>query len=79
MFEWFVLSLQIGSLQAPFAIPEEIEARENKMKDYFFKEIDRLVNEKQLCYVKTIAIAANVIKSLNLLLVSRYVIINIVL
>lgn len=49
------------------------------MKDYFFKEIDRLVNEKQLCYVKTIAIAANVIKSLNLLLVSRYVIINIVL
>ncbi|XP_015588783.1 protein phosphatase 1 regulatory subunit 21 [Cephus cinctus] len=49
----------IGRLNTPFPIPEEIEAREAKIKDYFIREIDNLVNEKHLCHVKNLSIAAN--------------------
>ncbi|XP_063991826.1 ELKS/Rab6-interacting/CAST family member 1 isoform X2 [Diachasmimorpha longicaudata] len=53
------ISNMIGSLKAPFAIPEEIEAREAKIRDYFLREIERLVNEKHICHAKNLAIAAN--------------------
>ncbi|XP_011312433.1 protein phosphatase 1 regulatory subunit 21 [Fopius arisanus] len=49
----------IGRLKAPFAISEEIEARETKIRDYFLREIERLVNEKHICHAKNLAIAAN--------------------
>lgn len=49
----------IGRLTTPFAVPEEIEAREIKIKEYFLREIDKLITEKHLCHVKNLAIAAN--------------------
>ncbi|XP_043257927.1 ERC protein 2 [Colletes gigas] len=49
----------IGRLTVPFAIPEEIEAREAKIRDYFLQEIDKLITEKQVYHVKNLAIAAN--------------------
>ncbi|XP_070519473.1 putative leucine-rich repeat-containing protein DDB_G0290503 isoform X2 [Cardiocondyla obscurior] len=49
----------IGKLNAPFAIPEEIEARELKIRDYFLEEIERLTNEKHIYHVKNVAMAAN--------------------
>ncbi|XP_034941413.1 ERC protein 2 [Chelonus insularis] len=49
----------IGTFKAPFAIPEEIEAREGKIKEYFLKEIDKLINEKHIYHAKNLAIAAN--------------------
>ncbi|XP_011881660.1 PREDICTED: ankyrin repeat domain-containing protein 18A [Vollenhovia emeryi] len=49
----------IGKLSAPFAIPEETEARELKIRDYFLEEIERLTNEKHVCHIKNIAMAAN--------------------
>ncbi|XP_057338987.1 protein phosphatase 1 regulatory subunit 21 [Microplitis mediator] len=49
----------IGSLKAPFALPDEIEAREAKIKDYFQREIDKLITEKQIYHAKNLAIAAS--------------------
>lgn len=49
----------IGKLSTPFALPEEIEAREFKIKDYFLEEIEKLINEKYICHVKNLAMAAN--------------------
>ncbi|CAK9814692.1 Protein phosphatase 1 regulatory subunit 21 [Anthophora quadrimaculata] len=49
----------IGRLTVPFAIPEEIEAREAKIRDYFLQEIDKLVAEKHTYHVKNLAMAAN--------------------
>ncbi|XP_017788588.1 PREDICTED: protein phosphatase 1 regulatory subunit 21 [Habropoda laboriosa] len=49
----------IGRLTVPFAIPEEIEAREAKIRDYFLREIDKLVSEKHIYHVKNLAMAAN--------------------
>lgn len=49
----------IGRLTTPFAVPEEIEAREAKIREYFLREIDKLVTEKHLCHVKNLAIATN--------------------
>lgn len=56
------LILQLGKLTGPFAVQEEIEARETKIKEYFLKEIDRLITEKHICHVRNLAIAANVSK-----------------
>jgi len=47
-------------LRVPFAIPEEIEARELKIRDYFLEEIERLTNEKHVYHIKNLAMAANV-------------------
>jgi len=49
-------------LSAPFALPEEIESRELKIRDYFLGEIERLTNEKHVCHIKNLAMAANVIR-----------------
>lgn len=49
----------IGRLTVPFAIPEEIEAREAKIRDYFLQEIDKLITEKRIYHVKNLAMAAN--------------------
>lgn len=49
----------IGRLTIPFAIPEEIEAREAKIRDYFLQEIDKLITEKHIYHVKNLAMAAN--------------------
>ncbi|XP_008208361.1 girdin isoform X1 [Nasonia vitripennis] len=49
----------IGRLIGPFAIPEEIEARETRIREYFLREIDRLITEKHICHVRNLAIAAN--------------------
>lgn len=53
------ISNMIGKLSAPFAIPEEIEARELKMRDYFLEEIERITNEKHVYHIKNLAMAAN--------------------
>ncbi|XP_011159620.1 ankyrin repeat domain-containing protein 18A [Solenopsis invicta] len=53
------ISNMIGKLNAPFAIPEEIEARELKIRDYFLEEIERLTNEKHVYHIKNLAMAAN--------------------
>ncbi|XP_012533183.1 uncharacterized protein LOC105834895 [Monomorium pharaonis] len=53
------ISNMIGKLSAPFAIPEEIEARELKIRDYFLEEIERLTNEKYVYHIKNLAMAAN--------------------
>ena len=49
----------IGRLAVPFTIPEEIEAREARIRDYFLQEIDKLIMEKHICHVKNLAMAAN--------------------
>ncbi|XP_033315708.1 spindle pole body component 110 isoform X2 [Bombus bifarius] len=49
----------IGKLTVPLAIPEEIEAREAKIRDYFLQEIDKLITEKHIYHVKNLAMAAN--------------------
>lgn len=49
-------------MTVPFAIPEEIEAREAKIQDYFLQEIDKLIMEKHIYHVKNLAMAATVIK-----------------
>ncbi|XP_017882274.1 protein phosphatase 1 regulatory subunit 21 [Ceratina calcarata] len=49
----------IGKLTVPFAIPEEIEAREAKIRDFFLQEIDKLITEKHVCRVQNLALAAN--------------------
>ncbi|KAK9301232.1 hypothetical protein QLX08_006315 [Tetragonisca angustula] len=49
----------IGKLTVPFAIPEEIEAREAKIREYFLQEIDKLISEKHIYHVKNLAMAAN--------------------
>lgn len=49
----------VGRLTAPFIIPEEIEARETKIRDYFLQEIDKLITEKHVYHVKNLAMAAN--------------------
>nr|XP_031838146.1 CAP-Gly domain-containing linker protein 1 isoform X2 [Nomia melanderi] len=49
----------IGRLTVPFPIPEEIEAREAKIRDYFLQEIDKLITEKNIYHVKNLAMAAN--------------------
>lgn len=48
-------------MTVPFTIPEEIEARETKIRDYFLQEIDKLIMEKHIYHVKNLAMAANVI------------------
>ncbi|EZA61341.1 golgin subfamily A member 2 isoform X2 [Ooceraea biroi] len=53
------ISNMIGKLDAPFVLAEEIEARESKIRDYFLEEIERLTNEKHICHVKNLAMAAN--------------------
>lgn len=62
MINLFFLILQLGRLKGPFTLPEEIEAREIKIREYFLKEIDRLVTEKHICHIRNLAIAANVSK-----------------
>lgn len=54
------ITFQIGRLTAPFPIPEEIEIRETKIREYFLREIDRLITEKHIYHVRNLAIAANV-------------------
>lgn len=49
----------IGKLNAPFALPEEVEARELKIRDYFLQEIEKITNEKHICHIKNLAMAAN--------------------
>lgn len=49
----------VGRLVVPFAIPEEIEARESKIKEYFLREIDQMIMEKDICHVKNLALVAN--------------------
>lgn len=49
----------IGKLTVPFAIPEEMETRELKIRDYFLEEIERLTNEKHIYHIKNLAMAAN--------------------
>ncbi|KAK0182224.1 hypothetical protein PV327_000385 [Microctonus hyperodae] len=49
----------IGRLTAPFAIPDEIEARETKIREYFMREINELIEEKQNYYAKYLAIATD--------------------
>ncbi|EFN82378.1 myosin-10 [Harpegnathos saltator] len=49
----------VGKLSVPFALPEEIEARELKIRDYFLEEIEKLINEKYMCHIKNLAMAAN--------------------
>ncbi|XP_012216663.1 putative leucine-rich repeat-containing protein DDB_G0290503 isoform X2 [Linepithema humile] len=49
----------IGKLSAPFALPEEVTARELKIRDYFLQEIERITNEKHICHIKNLAMAAN--------------------
>lgn len=49
----------IGRLHAPFALPEEIEAREGKIREYFLDEINKLIMEKHMYHVKNLAMAAN--------------------
>lgn len=49
----------IGRLTVPFPIPEEIEAREAKIREYFLEEIDKLITEKNIYHVKNLAMAAN--------------------
>lgn len=51
---------QVGKLNVPFALPEEIEARELKIRDYFLEEVEKLINEKYMCHIKNLAMAANV-------------------
>ncbi|XP_058799855.1 myosin heavy chain, clone 203 [Phymastichus coffea] len=53
------VSNMIGRLSAPFPIPEEIETRETKIREYFLREIDRLITEKYIYHVRNLAIAAN--------------------
>ncbi|XP_072755793.1 uncharacterized protein [Anoplolepis gracilipes] len=53
------ISNMIGKLSVPFALPEEIEARELKIRDYFLEEIERITNEKHICHIKNLAMAAN--------------------
>ncbi|XP_043273202.1 protein MLP1 isoform X2 [Venturia canescens] len=53
------ISNMLGRLNAPFTIPEEIETREAKIRDYFLREIDKLITEKHICHVENLAIAAN--------------------
>lgn len=53
------INSMVGRLTAPFAIPEEIEVREAKIRDYFLEEIDQLIMEKHICHVKNLAMAAN--------------------
>lgn len=60
---------QVGKLSAPFALPEEIEARELKIRDYFLEEIEKLINEKYMCYMKNLAMAANVTRRALLCLI----------
>ena len=65
---------QIGKLSAPFAIPDEIEARELKIRNYFLEEIERLTNEKHVYHIKNLAMAANVIKhTLNLICMKVFI------
>lgn len=49
----------IGRLHAPFALPEEVEAREAKIREYFLDEINKLIMEKHIYHVKNLAMAAN--------------------
>ncbi|KAK2574904.1 hypothetical protein KPH14_002595 [Odynerus spinipes] len=49
----------IGRLHAPFALPEEIEAREAKIREYFLDEINKLIMEKHMYHVKNLAMTAN--------------------
>ncbi|CAL1675061.1 unnamed protein product [Lasius platythorax] len=49
----------IGKLSTPFALPEEIEVREVKIRDYFLEEIERITNEKHIYHIKNLAMAAN--------------------
>ncbi|XP_014470965.1 PREDICTED: uncharacterized protein LOC106742503 isoform X2 [Dinoponera quadriceps] len=49
----------VGKLSAPFALPEEIGARELKIRDYFLEEIEKLINERYMCHIKNLAMAAN--------------------
>ncbi|XP_032664664.1 spindle pole body component 110 [Odontomachus brunneus] len=53
------ISNMVGKLSAPFALPEEIEARELRIRDYFLEEIEKLINEKYMCHIKNLAMAAN--------------------
>lgn len=45
---------------APFSIPDEIEARENKIKEYYKRQIEELISEKQVYHIRNLAIAADV-------------------
>ncbi|KAG7202938.1 hypothetical protein KM043_010079 [Ampulex compressa] len=53
------ISNMVGRLSAPFAIPDEIEVREEKIREYFLEEIDKIIMEKHICHVKNLAMAAN--------------------
>ncbi|KAH0568092.1 protein phosphatase 1 regulatory subunit 21 [Cotesia glomerata] len=61
------ISNMIGSLKAPFALPDEVEAREAKIKDFYLREIDKLITEKQIYHAKNLAISAtNQVMSVHL-------------
>lgn len=60
------LFLQLGSMEAPFIVPQEVEAREARIKDYFKRELSKLIAEKEMYHVKNLAMAADV--SINQLL-----------
>lgn len=53
-------------------MPEEIEARELKIRDYFLEEIERITNEKHVYHIKNLAMAANVMKYILNLIFSKY-------
>ncbi|XP_014226544.1 protein phosphatase 1 regulatory subunit 21 [Trichogramma pretiosum] len=53
------VSNMIGKLTKPFALPEEIEAREKRISEYYMQEMDKLFKEKYLYHVRNLAIAAN--------------------
>ncbi|XP_046434599.1 paramyosin isoform X1 [Neodiprion fabricii] len=49
----------LGRLRSPFAIPEEIEARESRIKEYYKQQIDELISEKHVYHIRNLAIAAD--------------------
>ncbi|XP_066599831.1 protein phosphatase 1 regulatory subunit 21 [Prorops nasuta] len=53
------ISNMLGRLSSPFPIPDEVEARESKIKEYFLNEIDKLITEKHIYHAKNLVMAAN--------------------
>lgn len=58
-------------MSTPFALPEEIEVREVKIRDYFLEEIERITNEKHIYHIKNLAMAANVMRYILNLISSK--------
>ncbi|XP_012254900.2 kinesin-like protein KIF15 isoform X2 [Athalia rosae] len=49
----------LGRLRSPFAVPEEIEARESKIREYYKLQIDKLISEKHVYHIRNSAIVAD--------------------